>query len=78
VVTEYDLPERPRKKAAIASGLVYNKSFMSPLQSWACFLVLVPRAMPWAIIFRPFGAEGKLLYGSGLIGNPYTATLKLI
>jgi hypothetical protein len=24
------------------------------------------------------GADGKLLYGSGLIGIPYTATLKLV
>src|ERR1039457_4081597 len=29
-----------------------------------CSLLLLPRAMPWPTIFRPFGAERNLLYSN--------------
>src|ERR1017187_6661698 len=53
------------------SGLVYRKRGRDP-SPWfyvaptglGCLLLLLPRAMPWATIFRPFGAERNPLYSN--------------
>src|ERR1017187_4918555 len=53
------------------SGLVYRKRGRDP-SPWfyvappglGCLLLLLPRAMPWASIFRPFGAERNSLYSN--------------
>jgi hypothetical protein len=52
----------------VFSGLVISKSFMSPLRGWAAFWFLHPGRCPGLQYFAP----------SGLIGIPYTATLKLV
>src|ERR1019366_8117804 len=53
------------------SGLVYRKrgrdasaSFYVAPTGLDCSLLLLPRAMPWASIFRPFGAERNPLYSN--------------
>src|ERR1019366_5500097 len=61
------------------SGLVYRKRgrdaspwfYVAPT-GLDCSLLLLPRAMPWATIFRPFGAKRNPLYSNpenGLIGS---------
>src|ERR1017187_6615521 len=57
------------------SGLVYRKrgrdaspSFYVAPTGLDCSLLLLPRAMPWATIFRPFGAERNSLYSNSEIG----------
>src|ERR1039457_6030267 len=48
-----------RKRGRDASALFY----VAPT-GLDCSLLLLPRAMPWATIFRPFGAERNPLYSN--------------
>src|ERR1039457_312045 len=57
------------------SGLVYRKrgrdasaSFYVAPTGLDCSLLHLPRAMPWATIDRPFGAERNSLYSNSEIG----------
>jgi len=61
---------RCRSEAA-ASGELEGTAqrFISPLQGLVIFWGHVPRASPWAILFRPFRAKGALCVHAVLMAN---------
>ena len=40
-----------------ATQTIANAGFVSPLQGWQYHSNPKPRALPWAFLFGPFGAE---------------------
>ena len=48
----------PERAARVAKPRVIRHGLFRPFRAGICF-VLVPRALPWAITLRPFGAFGR-------------------